>query len=380
MKFYNKIYRYIKNKMEYSYYEKIMKYVDLDRIRNVKPEKVNKISFIIPAMEAYNGGLTSILRLGTYLSQLGYKISYICYNNQSIEDMKKNAEINLSNYKGDFYDKSYLFNFNSDVVISTFWESVYYTKKMNGYKIYFVQDYEPYFYIYGERYILAKKTYELGYHIVSLGKWNKYIIEKNCNIADKIDFIEFPYEKSEYKKTERKFSEYKNKKIFEIAVYTKFEPKRAPYIIQEIMQNIILEFDKIDIKINVNYFGSDKSIRFKNGVNLGKLNKIELADLYDRCDFGMCFSLTNISLVPYEMIASKLPLIEFKEGTFKYFFNEKNAILISFNWKDLYEKLAYYIKNTKELEHMTENAYSELEKLSWKNSANQFATILESLI
>ena len=56
------------------------------------------------------------------------------------------------------------------------WDSSYIVKKLPGYKMYFVQDYEPYFYPYGEKYILAKKSYELGLHMVTLGPWiNKKI-------------------------------------------------------------------------------------------------------------------------------------------------------------------------------------------------------------
>ena len=44
--------------------------------------------------------------------------------------------------------------------------------------MYFVQDYEPYFYMFGEAFIIAQKTYELGFHMISLGAWNKHMVEK----------------------------------------------------------------------------------------------------------------------------------------------------------------------------------------------------------
>jgi len=57
-----------------------------------------------------------------------------------------------------------------DIIIATSWQSVYYVRNFSGYKAYFVQDFEPYFFKLNERYLLAKKTYELGLHIISLGK------------------------------------------------------------------------------------------------------------------------------------------------------------------------------------------------------------------
>ena len=74
--------------------------------------------------------------------------------------MKKNAEINLANYKGSILGDD-ITKVKSDVVIATSWESVYYSRKISGYKMYFIQDYEPYFNLYGESYIMAQKVMKL---------------------------------------------------------------------------------------------------------------------------------------------------------------------------------------------------------------------------
>jgi glycosyltransferase involved in cell wall biosynthesis len=49
------------------------------------------------------------------------------------------------------------------------------------------------------------------------------------------------------------------------------------------------------------------------------LSKKQLLSLYRKADFGMVASMSNVSLVPYEMLATGLPLIEFEDGTFPYF-------------------------------------------------------------
>ena len=60
---------------------------------NNVPEKVEKITFIIPGMPLYSGGHTSILRLGTELSKNGYDVRYFSiYDNESLEEMKNNAK------------------------------------------------------------------------------------------------------------------------------------------------------------------------------------------------------------------------------------------------------------------------------------------------
>src|SRR5699024_7301132 len=133
----------------------------------------------------------------------------------------------------------------------------------------------------------------------------------------------------------------------------KSEEKRAPFIIQSILGKLKIEFENKNIKLEVYYFGEDKNLSLKNGTNLGKLNKDQLFELYKKCDFGVVASLTNISLVPYEMIASNLPIIEFEEGTFKFFFEEDSSILTSFDYMELSDKLYNMIKKPEKIENMT---------------------------
>lgn len=365
-----------KYKKEYNFFESMSDVLDFKRIENTLPDDVETICFVVPGMLAYSGGHTSILRLGTELSNLGYKVRYVTYRDDKKEDMVSNAKINLKEYKGEIYEKSDLFSLKNDVVIATLWESAYYVKKMDGYKMYFVQDYEPYFLNYGEKYLLAKKTYSLGLHMVSLGAWNKTMIKNEC--GENCDYIDFPYERKEYSQVVRNFEDYKSKENYKIAVYVKNEEKRAPFIIQSMLGKIKNEFTKKGKKLDVYYFGEDKSLTLNNGENKGKLNKDELLQLYKECDFGMVASLTNISLVPYEMIATNLPVIEFEEGTFSYFFDDNSAIMTSFDYRELSEKLFECIEKPKLLEMMTQNAYNQIRDLSWKKSAKQFESIIKT--
>jgi len=370
---------YYKNSIrnERNYINNLIENEDFLPINNYGTRDIKTVSFIIPNIRAYGGGYTSILRLGTYLNKNGIDVEYITYGNQTIEELEKAARINLSEYEGKIFEKSRLDNMESDVVIATNWESVFYTKKLKGYKMYFVQDYEPYFHKYGELFLLAKKTYQLGFHMVSLGEWNKKKIELECGVND-IDTIDFPYENKEYKYFNRDYLSYKEKKELLIAVYIKPDGKRLPNILQLMMVNLKEHFLKIGISLQIKFFGSDKGYEVIVGENIGKLTKEELEELYRKSDFGMVASMSNISLVPYEMIATGLPIIEFEEGTFKHFFPKGSAILTSFSHEDLFEKLKYYIENPNEIIKMQGIAKNYIKDLSWERSGEQFKNILEN--
>jgi hypothetical protein len=349
-------------------------------ISNVKPDKIKKITFVIERMAKYNGGQTSILRLGTELSKLGYEVGYVVYKNQTKSDMEECASSNLSNYQGEMYPNKYLYKLHSDIVIASSWDTVSFAKRMKGYKMYFLQDYEPYFYSFGELFLMAKKTYEQGLHMVSLGNWNKEMVEKNCNTISRIETIEFPYEKKEYPLCNRDYQGYSKKKEFVLAVYLKYYGKRLPNITQYLLKQVKEEFIKDGITLQIKYFGEDKSFHTEAGENLGMLSKKQLFSLYKKADFGMVASMSNISLVPYEMLATGLPLIEFEDGTFPYFFPDNSGILTSLNYMDLYHKIKEVLANPSKLEDMHKTAESYMESLSWEKTGQQFHGILQSLL
>ena len=331
-------------------------------------------------MSKFSGGHTSILRLGSQLAKNNYNVTYISFIEQSIDSMKNSAYSNLNTYEGNFLLYEEAKNNRYDVIVATNWESVYYAKRMEGYKVYFVQDYEPYFYRYGETYLLAKKTYNFGFHIISLGGWNVKKIKQECEGNIKADVITFPFEMKEYHFKSRKKEDYLNKHHIRMAIYIKDDGKRFPFLIQAMIENMSHEFLKDDIIVEPIYFGIYNEYIPDYGINKGKLNKKELEQLYHKCDFGIVASLTNISLIPYEMIGSGLPIIEFEEGTFLDFFERDDAIITTMNYKDLYLKLKKMLENPNDIIKMTEKAYNKIINLSWENTAKEFEDILRGII
>lgn len=372
------LFNHFKNQDDLAAISKIIKDEDFLPIECIMPKHKNRLIFVTYHITRHSGGITSILRLGSELNRLGYEVAYTAYSGQQKTEMIANAKINLSNYEGEMIDFAEAKKQEGIIFIATNWESAYVIKKLNGYKMYFVQDYEPYFYAFGEFYLLAKKSYELGYHMVSLGAWNIHKIKTECGI-DGFDHIDFPYEAGEYRLVDRDFKAYKNKKAFQLAVYIKPDGKRIPNIIQLMLKQVCEAFAQQGITMNILFYGLNKKHPVLIGTNLGKLNKKELEKLYQTSDFGMVASMTNISLVPYEMMATGLPLIEFEEGTFKDFFPTTCAILTSYSAHDLYQKLDHAIQDPSLLIKMHENAQRQLNALSWKKSARQFADILDRL-
>jgi len=94
----------------------------------------------------------------------------------------------------------------------------------------------------------------------------------------------------------------------------------------------------------------------------------------------MVASMSNISLVPYEMHAAGLPVIEFGDGSYPYFFGEDTALLTRVGEKDIADLLVNAISEPEKLKAMTEKAADKLKDLSWERTGRKFSNILKSLI
>ncbi len=363
-----------------------LKHYDTKVIHNDRPAQINTCLFLITRMVRFSGGQTSILRLGTELTKLGIRVIYGVYKKQSPDEMKLCAAANLPGFQGELYTMEDCARVlkgeleQPDVVVASSWDTVFYAKKFKSYKMYFVQDYEPYFYSFGELYLMAKKTYEQGLHMVSLGKWNIDMIQKNCIAVSPLDAIDFPCDYRHYAYEERDFASYASKKTLVLAVYMKFYGKRLPCIVQYMMTELQDRFKKDGITLDVRYFGEAKSFQTKGGSNLGMLNHKELLGLYREADFGVVASMSNISLVPYEMLASGLPLVEFEDGTFSYFFPDNSAILTSIDPDDLYKQLRADLKEPWRLKERSDIAMAHIETLGWEKTGKQFYDIFQKII
>lgn len=376
---------YMQAKAEMARVSAELKRYSFDVIQNQKPEKKRSILFLITRMVCFHGGQTSLLRLGTKLCAMGFDVGYAVYKPQSREEMALCAKSNLADFRGHLFtmeDLSHMISGekkSADLVVASSWDTVSFAKKLPGYKMYFVQDYEPYFYQFGEIFLLAKKTYEQGLHMVSLGAWNKKMIERECRPVSAIDVIDFPYEAAEYPFRERDFLTYQNKKTLRLAVYLKYYGKRLPCIIPDLLCKLKKLLAEENIVLLVDYFGEAESFHAPGGRNLGMLNKEELRNLYYNSDFGMVASLSNISLVPYEMLSAGLPVIEFADGTFSEFFPEGSATLIGLSAEELCGKLLALLREPEKLKLQLSRARAYMDGLGWEKSAAQFAEIIKGI-
>ena len=80
------------------------------------------------------------------------------------------------------------------------------------------------------------------------------------------------------------------------------------------------------------------------------------------------------------MLATGLPVIEFEEGTFEYFFPENTAIITSFDYNNFYKKIKDAMNNPNKLKEININSMKYLSELSWEKTTDEFVAILNKII
>ena len=191
---------------------------------------------------------------------------------------------------------------SADIAVATNWWTAYPVRDLPHCreKVYLVQDYEPSFYAASAEELWTEATYRMGYRCIAYTPWladllrDQYqleVAELDCGT----DLDTYPFSSEE-------------REPGLIAVYARREtPRRAVELAYAGLATLLER--RPDVRVVL--FGSPfpQTVPFPCR-NLGVVPPSELAALYRRASAGVVFSLTNLSLVTQEMMASGLPVVE----------------------------------------------------------------------
>lgn len=183
-----------------------------------------------------------------------------------------------------------------DAILATGWETAYasYLDPSLARRLYFVQDFEPLFYPVGSQSILAENTYRFGFHGVTAGKWLAHEVSTKFGMT--ADSFDFAADTSRYTAT----NEDDRKGVF---FYARPVTSRRAF---ELGTLALEAFHKARPEATIHLAGwpiSPSSVRFPH-TSHGSLPLDRLNALYNECAAGLVLSLTNLSLLPLELLAA----------------------------------------------------------------------------
>ncbi len=281
----------------------------VNQLSTLKSGKLH-ISWVIPGLIIGGGGHRNILRAAYFLTQFGHQVSlYFIGTEKDPEVIKRqiqqhfypiNCAVHL--FEGKIYP--------CDVVFATHWSTVSAAMTARGIAkdiMYFVQDFEPAFSPMGSEYVLAENTYRQGLYHITSGPWCELMLRRDFNAV--ADHFQFPVDRSIY------YPRVRTKANRNLVFFAKPEMPRRCF---ELGTMALQEFHQLRPDVEIVMFGSKhaskQSYDFPVTIRevLPTLN--DLAQMYSDGDVGLVFSTTNPSLIPYEMMACGLPVIDLARG------------------------------------------------------------------
>ena len=256
-----------------------------------------------------------------------------------------------------------------DVIVATGWETAYrsFADRSTARRFYFVQDFEPMFYPTGSEAVLAENSYRFGFIGITAGEWLARKLRDDFGMTT--SSFTFGAENSNYRVTNTQ----RRKAVF---FYARPETARRGFELGAMALDLFAR-ERPDNPIIL--AGQDVSrlrLPFAHE-NPGNVQVSELNALYNRCAAGLVLSLTNMSLLPLELLAAGvIPVVN----------DAPNNRLVSDNEfieytepspRALADRLIAIVDRVDQAEHASRAAAS-VGETTWERSGAQFMEAFES--
>ncbi|SFA70464.1 Glycosyltransferase involved in cell wall bisynthesis [Pseudomonas sp. NFIX10] len=261
------------------------------------------------------------------------------------------------------------------ISIATSWQTAYAVKNISAttHKCYFVQDYEPWFYPAGTEYALAEQTYRFGFHGFTAGSWLSSLL--NQQFGMQATALGFSYDRALYKPhttadrgaAKRVFFYVRPptaRRAFDLGVLALAElAQRVP--------DVTIVMAGWDVHHYTFPFACDHA---------GLKNPAQLAELYSACDAALVLSLTNLSLLPLEIMACGVPVVSNRAECTEWLLNDDIAMLAEPTVNTLADALEKVLRSPQLARQIKENAFAFAASASWSVEGDKMARRLEEIL
>lgn len=248
-----------------------------------------------------SGGHQNIFRFIRYLEAAGHRVKIYLYSTDKVISLARARQtVGSSSYPRvaatiELYPAD---GVSSDVeaIVATGWETAYpaFRDASPARRFYFVQDYEPYFYPVGTDSVLAENTYRFGFTGLTAGGWLAHKLSADFGMTT--SHFDFSADRAHY----RLSNDGRRNEIF---FYVRPGTERRGFELGVMALDL---FARERPGYTINLAGWDVSrytIPFAHN-NLKSMPIDQLNEVYNRCAAGLVLSMTNMSLLPLELLAA----------------------------------------------------------------------------
>lgn len=348
--------------------------------RTFDPRRLD-IHWVVPDFKAGAGGHMTIFRIVHLLETLGHKNTLWINNPRLHANPGAAYETIVKHFQNVVAEIRFvadgLADAEGDIVFATdFWTAwpVLNTSRFKR-RFYFVQDYEPLFHPMGTEYRIALQTYDQDFDCICAGPWLEGLMRDRHGLWARSFWLAVDRNLYFPAKSER------TDDIVHIAFYARhLTARRAVTLGFMALESLAAR----DVPVHIHFFGAD-SIGFDEApfpaTDHGVLSPRGLAELYRRCDLGVVFSATNYSLVPQEMMACGIPVVELDGDSTRAVFPDGVVTLVEPHPARIADSIEALVRDPAARRRQTEAALRWVEEFTWPNAARTVeAGITECLI
>ncbi len=340
---------------------------------NSSDESSRTLNWVIPDFNIGSGGHLNIFRIVKKLEERGFTCRIIIDGHTNFH----NADQARSCIRENFFPIDATVSIGRQsmrpaaATFATSWITAYTVRDFRGAgkRYYLVQDFEPFFYALGSDYTFAEETYNFGFKGITAGKW----LAEKLHSEYKMQTIPFgfSYDKDLYRYTQRRAPE--KKRVF---FYARSVTPRRAFELGLLALNLVYKKDPSIEFILAGWDTSSYDIPFPH-LNAGVVAIKDLPDLYSQCDVALVLSLTNLSLLPLELMACNCAVISNSGGNVEWLLNDKVARFCRMTPEDISDGIVDLFSEPDELETLKESGREFANLTSWESEVDRISTELQ---
>jgi O-antigen biosynthesis protein len=253
------------------------------------------VNWVMAPPHARSGGHTTIFRLIKHLEQTGNVCRVYLYDVYGGDAAYYSHRLRRAfpSFNGEIHDAAGGMA-DAHAVVATAWPTAYsvFNDRCRGMRFYLVQDFEPWFHPPGARNVLAEHTYRMGFHAITAGR---FLAEKlRAEYGMTADSFDFGCD-SAYHIVNR------DAVRDGIVFYAKPDVPRRAF---ELGVMALQLFAERHPHIVIHLYGASIGTLPFPFKDHGVLRPSELNSIYNCCFAALSLSMTNVSLVPHEMLSA----------------------------------------------------------------------------
>lgn len=333
------------------------------------------LNWVIPGFQVGSGGHLNIFRMAWHLEQLGYKNHIVIVGNQQFSS----GEAARKSIRKHFVPLQASVSLGetgllpAEFTIATSWDTAYPVRRFSAtrYKVYFIQDMEPYFYPHGSDYVFAEATYGFGFIAITAGSWLAEVMRNDYGM--KAYPFSFSYEKDRYVAKPRRSGP---RRVFFYA--RSVTPRRGFELGLLALKRVHQRLPDVEFVL-AGWDCSSYLIPFPH-LNAGVVALDDLPDLYSQCDAALVLSLTNISLLPLELMACGCPLVSNRGKNVEWLLKDgETALLANPNPVDIANALVRLLEDSALRARLAENGLTYARGTDWAVEAEKVHGYLQTI-